>query len=75
MVARIDERTKNFSEASDRQHRDMSEKLDKLASKESVAAVSDRVSVLEKEATWVKRSAIGALILAVGSVVKQHFGA
>lgn len=58
-VGRIDERTKW---------------LDRLATRDETKAISDRVSALESDAKWAKRSAIVALITASFTLLKSHLG-
>lgn len=62
-IERIDERTL-----------DSAKKLEQLASKQEVKALSSRVDDLESGKKWALRMSIGAVVGVVVTMVKTHIG-
>ena len=58
-IGRIDERTS---------------KLDQLATKESVNALGERVTKLEDERRFIRRTSVTAVITGLVALVKSHWG-
>ena len=62
-VIRIDERTVGIDK-----------KLDTFATKEAVAAQSDRIRKMENDATWARRGIITGLAGVVIAIFRPHIG-
>ncbi len=73
-TARIEEQVKALSEATRLQHQNLSQHIEKLAGKEALADLDDRVVKLEKAHGWVIKGIIGtaatALVSATGALKK-----
>lgn len=80
MVARVEERQIAGVSATERQFKDMNDKLDKLSSRSVVDGIEVRVTKLEAaqatqnqkvqdNQTWLYRTVIGGIVLAVVNIV------
>ena len=66
-TARIEEQVKALSNATSLQHKNLSEQMDKLAGKESMADLEMRVATLEKAHGWVIKGVFATAATAVAT--------
>ena len=75
-TARIEEQVKALSAATSLQHKNLSEQMSTLASKDDLDGHGERLDKLESAQSWVVKGVIGAAITAVAAAsgLTKKFG-